>query len=140
MVYRDVNGLYIQSADGQTRYQLTSSNQDTTPIWSPDGTQVAFVRRQHDHWEIYTVDADGRHLTRLTKTPETPEGVPGSSLSPAWSPDGTSIAFLTDRMGKWEIWVMNADGANQRALFGHVLDGLKLDYAYHGERALSWTK
>ncbi|MDH4136390.1 MAG: hypothetical protein OEW09_06700, partial [Anaerolineae bacterium] len=40
---------------------------------------------------------------------------------PAWSPDGRSIALLSDRDGAWAIWVMNADGSNQRKLFN--LDG-----------------
>jgi Tol biopolymer transport system component len=101
---------------------------------------VAFTRHQHDHWEIYVVDANGRNLTRLTYTEKLPDGVPGSSASPAWSPDGQYIAFLTNRTGQWEIWIMEADGGNQRPLFDTELEGLTLDYASLGERAISWTR
>ena len=139
VVYADVYGLFVQSVDGQTRYQLTDNNRDTTPVWSPDGRHVAFVRRQHDHREIYVVDNDGRNLRRLTSTPAKPDGVQGNSLSPAWSPDGSHIAFLSDRTGEWQIWVMEADGRNPRALFASELDDLKLDYTFNDERALDWT-
>ncbi|MGD9049234.1 MAG: DPP IV N-terminal domain-containing protein [Anaerolineae bacterium] len=146
MVYVDVYGLYVQSADGQDRYQLTSDNKDINPVWSPDGERVAFVRRQHDHWEIYVVDADGGNLRRLTNTPDGPDGTVANSVAPAWSPDGNYIAFLTDRTGSWQIWIMAmsdgtaADGSNQRPLFDGELDGLTLDYSFNGERSLSWTR
>lgn len=140
VVYVDVPGLYVQSADGQTRYKLTDNAKDINPVWSPDGEQVAFVHRQHDHWEIYVVDADGRNFTRLTDTPALPNGTMGNSVSPAWSPDGDYIAFLTDRTGKWEIWVMQSNGRSQGPLFDTELAGLPLQYSYNGERALSWTQ
>jgi dipeptidyl aminopeptidase/acylaminoacyl peptidase len=140
IVYDAVQGLQVQSVDGQVSYLITSNARDTNPIWSPDGSKIAFMRHQHDHWEIYVVDADGGNVRRLTDTPARPEGTPGSSVAPAWSPDGNYIAFLTDRTGKWEMWVMDADGSSQKAMFKSALDGLALDYAYSGERAISWTE
>jgi Tol biopolymer transport system component len=83
---------------------------------------------------------DGRNLRRLTLSPKKPNGEPADSVSPAWSPDGGLLAFLSNRRGSWEIWVMGANGANLRPLFGAGLEGLQLDYAYVGERAISWTK
>ncbi len=61
--------------------------------------------------DIVTVDKDGSNFTNLT--PNTPESVDGE---PAWSADGTKIAFSSDRAsafrGNTDIWVMNADGSN----------------------------
>lgn len=140
VVFADVQGLRVQNLDGTDSYQITSDSRDTSPIWSPDGSRVAFVRRMHDHWDLYTVGADGSNLVRLTDTPKKPNGTVGNSASPAWSLDGSHIAFLTDRTGKWEIWVMTANGSGQQPMFETELDGLTLDYASLGERAISWTK
>jgi TolB protein len=140
VVFADVKGLRIQTLDAAVSWQITDDSRDTSPAWSPDGQRVAFVRRQHDHWEIYVVDADGRNLRRLTVAPKRPDGSFADSASPAWSPDGQHIAFLTDRTGKWEIWVMRASGAQPRPMFREELDGLGLEYNHLGERAISWTR
>ncbi len=67
-------------------------------------------------------------------------GVSVSSVSPAWSPDGKYLAFLTDRTGEWEIWVMKSNGSGQKPMFDDELDGLTLEYAYVAERAIDWTR
>jgi len=131
-------GLMIQSVDGSESWLLTSDPYDTTPVWSPDGTKVAFIHRQHDHWEIYVVDVATGQQTRLTDTPAF-NGQSASSVSPAWSPDGNNIAFLTNRTGEWEIWVMRADGSGRGPMFSTELNGLTLEYAYASERAIDWT-
>jgi len=140
VVFDGEQGLVIQTLDGEVSYALTSDARDTGPAWSPDGKRVTFVRRQHDHLEVYVVDADGRNLTRLTTTPERPDGTPGNSGGPAWSPDGRSIAFYTDRTGKWEIWVMRSNGSEQKPMFPTALNGIPLDYSSVGDRAISWTE
>ncbi len=58
----------------------------------------------------------------------------------SWGAAGRYIAFYTDRTGKWEIWIMKADGSGQQPMFRSALNGLTLDYAFQGDRALSWTK
>lgn len=138
IVFAGTHGLMAQSVDGADAWPLTVDSRDTSPVWSPDGTKVAFVRRQHDHWEIYAIDVTTGQQTRLTDTPEV-NGVVANSVSPAWSPDGDHIAFLTDRSGAWEIWIMKANGTAQAPLFGSELDGLTLDYAFAGERAIDWS-
>ncbi len=140
LVYDAVQGLRVDSTDGYLSYLITSDARDTGPAWSPDGSRVAFTRYQHDHWEVYAVDADGRNVQRLTDTAKKANGQMASSVSPAWSPDGSYVAFLTDRTGKWEIWVMRANGNDQRPMFGTELKGIPLDYGYLGERAIDWTE
>jgi TolB protein len=140
VVFADIQGLRVQTTDAKTSYLITNDSRDTSPVWSPDGQKVAFIHRQHDHWEIYVANADGSGARPLTDTPKQPDGELASSVSPAWSPDGQRIAFLTNRTGEWEIWSMGANGANQQPMFGAALDDLRLDYGWQGERAISWTE
>ena len=59
--------------------------------------------------DVWTIEADGTGLTRLTHSP-------GPDFDPSWSPNGRRIAFRSERSGEPEIWVMNADGTEQRRL------------------------
>lgn len=87
---------------------MTEHDSDT----APDGFQakVTFMSSRDGNWEIYTVNADGSALKRLTNN-SAEDGLP------TWSPDGKSIAFVSTRGGSWAIWAMNSDGSNQRKLF-----------------------
>jgi len=104
---RDVTGyldrrrthLYVFDVLTRKLTQITSGDfDDSDPAWSPDGKLVAFVsnrteepdnNRNSDIWVVGADNTDqGRTLRRVTTNP-------GSDESPAWSPDGRSIAYLT---------------------------------------------
>ena len=128
---------------------LTSDVEAHSPSFSPDGSKLAVSYRQDtSHWEIHVLNADGSGQVRLTQTSyealmqqQLKQEKPHSwnNAAPAWSPDGSQIAFVTDRTGQWEIWVMNADGTNQRPLLSpDKLAGITLQYQGMDERMLSW--
>jgi len=74
--------------------------------------KLAFVSERDGNSEIYTINADGTGLVRLTDNAAT-------DVDPAWSPDGKRIAFVSDRTAGSDIYMMNADGSNViRLTFG----------------------
>ena len=73
--------------------ELTSDARSSSPTWSPDGSRIAFIRRDksatHDGLkplDLFVMNADGSNRTRLTDTRR-------DEHAPNWSPDGTSIVF-----------------------------------------------
>ncbi len=115
-------GLYLMNGDGGGQVQLTSNPEDTAPSASPDSRTIAFMRKEGDgSWDIYVVPASGGTPQNLTNSFAVSDGLP------AWSPDGRSIAFVSNQSGQWGIWAINADGSNQRHLFdvgGGGIDGV----------------
>jgi len=148
IVFQSGHGLMNMYLDQKTTDPLTTDADQWAPIFSPDGSKIAVSYRQSGNWEVHTLNADGSGEVRLTETPltvlaneELQGQVPTSwnNAAPAWSPDGSQIAFVTDRSGHWEIWVMNADGSNPHPLFAPSLQD-KLNIQYHGvdERVVTW--
>jgi Tol biopolymer transport system component len=104
--------ICLASPDGSESSDLTSGGVAVWPQWSPDGTQVAFMRNIEGNSEICVVNADGTGELRLTNTFALDQ-------YPAWSPDGTEIVFETTRDGNSEVYVMDADGARPINLTRH---------------------
>lgn len=113
---------------GEYRYQ--------DPAGQPGGDRVVFHSLEKEHWEIFSAQADGSGLTALTRPATTLVDVLPHNVAPAWSPDGQHIVFLSNRNGKWQLWVMDADGGNQAAL---PLDA-PIEYNYQAEQVVSWGK
>jgi len=115
---RDGRGdIFVMNADGSNLANLTNdSDIHMLPVWSPNGAQIAFTTWAWDgvseisvvDSEISVVDADGSNLTKLTQHLDV-----GNPERPAWSPDGTRIAFMSRSWdGADDVYVMNADGSN----------------------------
>lgn len=107
--------LYVMNIDGSQVSRITYENGSAAhPSWAPGGKQIAFdLQAQADPLNIavYTVNADGTGLTRLTNG-----NAFGGDLEPSWSPDGKQLAFVSVRDGIAEIYRMNADGTGQTRL------------------------
>jgi uncharacterized protein YgiM (DUF1202 family) len=148
VVYRGDLGISSLDLNQKTTWLVKKTGAQRGPIFSPDGQKLATTFKQNDHWEVHVMNADGNNEVRLTQTPSSviiAQELQGqtakawNNAAPAWSPDGSQIAFITDRNGSYEIWVMNADGTNQRPLLtAAALGGLDIQYNGVDERVLSW--
>lgn len=85
----------------------------TQPLFSEHsgGNRIAFDSRRSGNLDIYIINADGTNLQQLT-------GTSGAERGPAWSPDGSQIAFYgaSTENGNYDIYVINTDGTNLRNL------------------------
>lgn len=94
------------------------------PVWSPTQEQIAFVSDASGDEEIWTANRDGSGLRRLTETNEAYNAresgkdtfIPEVNGRPSWSTDGSKIVFWSNRTGRPQIWVMDADGSNDYSL------------------------
>lgn len=83
---RDSRALWQVPTAGGTPTPLTHATADSTPVWSPDGSQLAFLRAQDGPAQIWVLPAAGGEARGLTT-------LPLGAGAPAWSPDGERIAF-----------------------------------------------
>ena len=79
--------------------------------WSPDDSKFAWSHFGEGAFdEVYVINADGTELTNVSMNPDQRDH------GPAWSPNGTQIAFFSSRDGVWGIYTMNADGTEVQPL------------------------
>ena len=107
--------IWMMNIDGTDQRQITrTGGRMLFPKVSPDGTVIAFsgattADAPDEGSDVWLANIDGTGLTQLTTAP-------GSDAYVTWSPDGEQIAWVSHQSGTSEIWVMNADGTNARAL------------------------
>ena len=109
--------IFVMNADGTGVVQLTHNTApDWAPQWSPDGSRIVFDSdpdysgdmdsNLHGPLDVMMMNADGSGVRRLTQHP-------GYDSSGSWSPDGTQIAFTSDRDGDFEIFIIDVEAAIQ---------------------------
>jgi len=102
--------LFVQDeVSGRRRAVTDGTTLDFTPTFSPDGKSLTFSRATEEGTDVYTFNVrDNCCLQRLTV------GRFSDNLSPAYSPDGQRIAFVSTRAGLPQIYVMAADGTDEQ--------------------------
>lgn len=129
--YDEHYDIFEYSLEDKSLKNLTHTRgYDAEGCWSPDGKRMVFASNRQAYegalspedqerlkvdkqyfMEIYTADADGSNVRRLTH-------VPGYDGGPFFSADGSKICWrrFTEKGDQAEVWVMNADGSDQRQL------------------------
>ena len=109
--------LYVMAATGE-RDGLRQITPDgfggLNPVWSPDGEYILFIASRDEHFysrAIYRVPAAGGEPERLTPRDD------ARNNWPTFSPDGTRIAYLSDRSGYLNLWEMTPDGREHRHVY-----------------------
>jgi Tol biopolymer transport system component len=88
---------------------------------------IAFTSERTGNADIYTMNADGTDIQRLTDNP-------AYDGWPTWSPDGAQIAFMSDRSGNPDIYVMSVDGSNVRQLTEHPANDIWPEWSPDGSQ------
>lgn len=98
----DAPDIWQQETSGANQVNLTNSpEEDTMPVWSPDGNRIAWRR----DFQIWVMDANGENKTQLT-----PDDL--TATMPAWSPDGQWIAFSAFAGPNYDIFIIPASGGD----------------------------
>jgi Tol biopolymer transport system component len=110
--------IFVMNPNGTGKTRLTNNPaSDRYPDLSPDGKKIAFTSSRDGNSEIYTMDAadsngdgNGDNLANITNNPNS------ADRHPAFSPDGTKIAFYSSASGTEGIYVMNSNGTGTPTL------------------------
>jgi hypothetical protein len=101
-------------SDGIQPVRLTDQADDRPS--DSEGNLVAFTSKRDGDWEAYIMDISARQVNNLldksvvknlSQSPTSNDGIP------TISPDGKWVAFVSDRSGRWAVWVVPADGSGQ---------------------------
>ena len=153
---------YISTFNLQARLEtvVRHPNQNGTasqsrPRLSPDGAKIVYAETGEDGFntDVYVMDVDGSNRVNLSNFPADPAAIyncrfadPSTGTrnsarcrdtSPAWSPDGRHIAFISGRGGRDELYLMNADGTNQTLLPSKLSAAPNDERGFYGQP--SWS-
>ena len=120
---RDYGGVIVLQTLSSGARQIvprpTGGGQAMTPAFSPDGTTMIYAMSGERGTDLFAADIARMCCVR----PLTATGKLADNMNPTYSPDGRRVAFMSTRPGRGQIYVMDADGANQRSLVNFDGDG-----------------
>lgn len=121
-------GLWQMDGSGGNQLPLTTVPSDNRPAWSPDGRTMVFMSDgRSGNFDIFRLDTTTRQVTQLTDSPN-------FDMLPTVSPDGQSVAFVSNRDGGWKIYVVSINGGAAR-----LLAPIRGDFGDWQSQKLDWV-
>jgi Tol biopolymer transport system component len=127
---RDGNfDLYVVADDGTGLKRLTDSPAyEVSPVWSPDGSRIAYASNEEGNWNVYTIRPDGTDRQRVTKGD-------GGGYAPSWSWDGKEILFVSTAITPHgQVYAIPVDGGDLRDV---TTDTAVKDFPVHAQAGKS---
>jgi TolB protein len=138
---RDTQEIYIVDYDGANPVRVTNTTTlNVAPAWSPDNQVIAYTSWRPSSAGSFGVYQDiilSFITTGVRAAPAAGDPAKQNYL-PAWSPDGTKLAFTSQRDGNPEIYVMNKDGSGLRRMTNNPAIDVSPTWSPTGSQ-LAWT-
>lgn len=97
--------IFMVNSDGTDIRRITNDPyQDSGPVFSPDGSQIAYTSTRDGNSDVFIVDTLGTEMRRITDSPS-------RECCPDWSPDGTRLLYVSDTEERPGLYVVDIDGA-----------------------------
>ena len=105
--------LYVMNSAGSDVRRLTETPaEELSPVWSPAGDEIAFIRIDGDRTAYLAINADGTNERLLAET----DVLYSRLSSAAWSPDGSQLVLQLAQDGETNLFLVNTDGSGQEVL------------------------
>lgn len=127
--------LYVLGLEEGLSQQISNDlSFDASPSWSPDGAWLAYERYENQNLDIFIRPVDGSlEPVRISTNA-------GVDFSPAWSPTEQQIAFISDRSGSNQLWLVDLENSGVDRYLQLAASGLHKDPAWSPDgRQIAWA-
>lgn len=133
----DACDVHVVATDGSGGMRVSDADYAWDPAWSPDGARLAW----HE-WDLALMSWDASRIVVATRDGSDPMVVAGGEGiavgQPRFSPDGSSLAFVSDESGWWNVWVCDLATGERRPVAAEAHDHAEPSWG-PGQRSFGWS-